>query len=246
MQAEIWGSGPRVILIHGAVTNGGAAWSKQKPLADRWELVVVNRPGFAPNPVADRCDFASDALEIAEMLDQPAHLVGHSYGGLIALLTAAQRPEAVRSLTVVEPAVMSLTRGDPDTERTIDAHKELLDLYGDDPQAFLAHFTTNLGGDPASVPNPLPPVLLQHVRLLMHERPPWEAVIPTEVLSRAPFPKLVVSGRHSPLQERMGDTLAEAIRPNADRAVIEGAGHIVQRNAEAFNARIERFLSGVH
>jgi len=245
MHAETWGSGPRIILIHGAVTNGGAAWSKQRALADRWQLVVVNRPGFAPNPSADLSDFAADALEIAEMLDEPAHLVGHSYGGLIALLVAAHRPGAVRSLTVVEPAVMSLMRGDPDTERTIDAHKELLARHGDDPQAFLAHFTANLGGDPTGVPNPLPPVLLQHVQLLMHERPPWEAVIPTEALSGAPFPKLVVSGGHSQLQERMADALAEAIRPNADRVVIEGAGHIVQRNGEAFNSRIDQFLSRV-
>ena len=177
------------------------------------------------------------------MLSEPAHLVGHSYGGLIALLAAAHRPDAVRSLTVVEPAVMSLMRGDPDIERTIDAHYELLASHGDNPRAFLEDFTANLGGDRTGVPNPLPPVLLQHVQLLMHERPPWEAEIPTEALSRASFPKLVISGGHSQLQERMGDALTEAIRPNADRAVIEGAGHIVQRNAEAFNSRLEQFLS---
>src|ERR1700694_6224028 len=102
MHAETWGSGPRVLLIHGAVTNGGAAWSKQKPLADRWQLVVVNRPGFVPNPPAMRCDFEADAEGIAELLDGPGHVVGHSYGGLIALLAASYRPDAVRSLTVIE------------------------------------------------------------------------------------------------------------------------------------------------
>ena len=63
--------------------------AEQKPLAERWQLVVVNRPGFAPNPPEPRCDFEADAEAIAALLDEPAHLVGHSYGGLIALLAAS-------------------------------------------------------------------------------------------------------------------------------------------------------------
>src|ERR1700757_397360 len=101
MQLEIWGEGPRVVLVHGAITNGPAAWSKQRPLAERWQLVVVNRPGFAPNPPEQRSDFEADAAALARMLDEPAHLVGHSYGGLIVLLAADQRPDAVLSLTLI-------------------------------------------------------------------------------------------------------------------------------------------------
>src|SRR5690349_13237665 len=92
MHSAIWGEGPRVVLVHGAITNGPAAWSKQKPLAERWQLVVVNRPGFVPNPPEPRCDFEADAEAVAEIIDEPAHLVGHSYGGLIALLAASYRP----------------------------------------------------------------------------------------------------------------------------------------------------------
>jgi pimeloyl-ACP methyl ester carboxylesterase len=243
MQEEIWGAGPRAILVHGAITNGLAAWSKQKPLAERWQLVVVNRPGFVPNPPEPRCDFEADADAIAKLLDEPAHLVGHSYGGLIALFAASYRPDSVLTLTVVEPPVMSLLRGDRDIEAAIARHLVLLESHRDDPQRFLSAFTANLGGDPSSVPNPLPDQLRQHVELLMNERFPWEATIPTEVISASSFPKLVLSGGHDPIQEHMCDFLAGSLGPTAVRGVIEGAGHNVQRTGAPFNTLLEQHFS---
>ena len=44
------------------------------------------------------------------------HLVGHSYGGVIALLAAARCLEAIRSLTVTEPPAFGLVRGQPEVE----------------------------------------------------------------------------------------------------------------------------------
>jgi pimeloyl-ACP methyl ester carboxylesterase len=174
-----------------------------------------------------RCDFEADAKALLEMLDEPAHIVGHSYGGLIALLTASYRPQSVRSLALIEPPVMSLLRGDPEVEDSIATHTKLVDTHRDDPRGFLAAFTNNLGGDGTRVPEPLPPALRQHVELLLNERFPWEANIPTTTLSDAPFPKLALSGGHSDMQERMSDVLATAI--SARRQTISGAGHNVQR-----------------
>ena len=64
------------------------------PLAERFELVVVDRPGFPPNPPVERVDFEPDAELVAGLLEPGDHLVGHSYGGVISLLAAALRPEA--------------------------------------------------------------------------------------------------------------------------------------------------------
>jgi pimeloyl-ACP methyl ester carboxylesterase len=238
MQAEIWGSGPRVVLVHGAITNGPSAWSKQRPLSEHWQLVVVNRPGFVPNPPITRCDFEVDAEGLLDLLEEPAHVVGHSYGGLIALLAASYRPESVRSLAVIEPPVMSLLRGDPAIEESIAGHLVLVDSYRNDPRGFLAAFTANLGGDPASVPETLSASLQQHVELLINERFPWEANVPAAVLSSVQFPKLVVSGGHSAIQERMCDVLATAI--TAQRQTIRGAGHSVQR-APGYNEALAQF-----
>jgi pimeloyl-ACP methyl ester carboxylesterase len=230
------------VLVHGAITNGPAAWSKQRPLADRWQLVVVNRPGFAPNPPEQRCDFEADAAALARILDEAGHLVGHSYGGLIALLAAEQRPDAVLSLTLIEPAVTSLLRGDLEVEQSITDHLSLIASHGHDARSFLAAFTARLGGDPGAVPDPLPDQLRQHVELLIHERYPWEAVITTDTLAAAPMPKLVVSGGHSAMQEALCDALAARLGATAERAVIEGAGHNVQRTGAKFNERLEQLL----
>jgi pimeloyl-ACP methyl ester carboxylesterase len=238
MQVEIWGSGSRVILIHGAITNGLAAWSKQRPLSESWQLVVVNRPGFAPNPPAARCDFEPDARAISALLAEPAHVVGHSYGGLIALLAASFEPDSVRSLAVIEPPVMSLLRGDPEVEEAIDRHLELLHLHREDPRGFLAAFTASIGGNPASVPESLPAPLQQHVELLINERFPWEATVPVATLAGVRFPKLVLSGGHSTMQERMCDVLAATI--SAGRETITGAAHRVQ-SAPGCNEVLDRF-----
>ena len=76
----------RLVLVHGSVTNGAMTWGGQRELADRWELVVLDRPGFPPGPPVDRVDFDSDASWLAGLLEPGDHLCAHSYGGVVALL----------------------------------------------------------------------------------------------------------------------------------------------------------------
>ena len=102
---------PRIVFVHGSVMGGRPTWSGQRPLADRFELDILERPGFPPNPPVDHVDFDDDAVLVAGRLLGGAHLVGHSYGGVIALLAAAAVPERVRSLTVIEPPATRVARG---------------------------------------------------------------------------------------------------------------------------------------
>src|SRR5688572_28007906 len=118
-----FGTGPRVVLVHGAMTSGAATWKRQGPLGERWALVVPSRRGFVPNPPAEESDYDVDAQDVAGLLEDGAHLVGHSFGGLVALLAAALRPEAVRSLCLLEPATQALMRGDPVVEAGIAEHE---------------------------------------------------------------------------------------------------------------------------
>ena len=135
------GSGPCVVLVHGSVTNGDLTWRAQAPLAERYTLLVVDRPGFGDAPPPDgRVDWETDAALVAEALPEGAHLVGHSYGAVIALLAAARRPEAVASLTVVEPPAFAVARGDPDVERFVAQAAAHWQDGPDDPEAFLRRF----------------------------------------------------------------------------------------------------------
>ena len=215
-------------------------WMVQQPLAERFELVAVERPCFPPNPPVDRVDFESDAALVAELLEPGDHLVGHSYGGVISLLAAAQNPAAVRSLTVIEPPATRVAAGNPAVD-AFAAAGEALYASGarDDPETFLRRFLLVVGSalDP---PSPLPPELEQGARALQVERGPWEAEIPLDLLAAAPFPKLVFSGNHNPAFDGICDVLEE--RLPADRIVLEGFGHTVQRHPD-FNDHLADFVT---
>jgi pimeloyl-ACP methyl ester carboxylesterase len=114
-----WGAGEPVVLVHGSFGWGTESWAWQQPLAERYRLLLLDRRGFGRSAPGEREDFQVDAADIAEVLGDGAHLVRHSYGGLGCLLAAARRPEAVWSLTLIEPAAFGVARGDQAVERLI-------------------------------------------------------------------------------------------------------------------------------
>jgi pimeloyl-ACP methyl ester carboxylesterase len=229
---------PRLVLVHGSVRNGPASWSAQTPLAERFELVILNRPGFPPGPPAESVDFEEHGAWVAERLEPGDHLAGHSYGGIVSLFAASYRPEAVRSLTVIEPPCFGVARGEPEMDEWIETIGRHLRGGPREPRAFLAGFYELVAGVRPTLPDPLPPDLEQGARMLMIERVPTEAVIPFEELA-APFPKLVVSGDHHPAFERTCDVLEE--RLGAERLVLRGFGHSPHA-APGFNEAFGEFL----
>ncbi len=229
----------RLVFVHGSLVGGGPTWSAQLPLAERFELVILDRPGFPPNPPVDRVDFDKDANVLCEEMRVGDHLVGHSYGGVITLLAAGRRSTAVRSLTVIEPPATRVALGDPVVDRfAADAVEWWTNGPTDDPEAFLRGFLEAVGSD-FDPPSPLPPELEQGARTLIAERGPWEAYIPLAALGDAPFPKLVVSGAHHPAFDVICDVLETELR--AERAVLPGCGHSVQRHPD-FNGVLADFV----
>ena len=229
----------RVVLVHGSVANGPATFGSLEALQDRFELVVPNRGGYPPNPPAARIDFEEQADELAPLLGDGAHLVGHSYGGVISLVLAARRRDAVRSLTVSEPPAFGLARGHPEVERLI-ADLEAFFVAGPhEPAEYLRGFLAIVSSG-MRLSEPLPPAVEQGAQAAMVERPPWEAEIPLDELAAAPFPKLVISGAHNAAFDAVCDVLEE--RLGAERAVLPGAGHSLPR-APGYAERVGEFLA---
>ena len=226
------------MLVHGSVVNADLTWSAQKPLADRFEIVAPNRRGFPPGPDVESVDFEDEAVWLQPFLEPGTHVVGHSYGGVIALLAIARQPECARSLTVIEPPALGVARAEPAVEKFIERTEEHWTKGPRDPAEFLRGFLALVGS--SIPPGNLSPELLQGARTLMVERSPAEAVIPLDELARAPFPKLVVSGGHSPVFEAVCDVLEE--RLGGERTVLPGAGHSVQRLGEPFNELLTWFV----
>jgi pimeloyl-ACP methyl ester carboxylesterase len=235
------GSGPLVVLVHGSVVGAGVTWRKQLPLARHWTLCMPNRPGFGGSPPMERGDFEAEAPLIAELLGDGAHLVGHSYGAVIALFAAALRPEAVRSLTVSEPGCLSVAAGNPAVDETIASGNRLFEHAAElDPRELLLWFRSGTGSTHVT-PDQLDEDLIAGARLLTRERPPWHLDPPLEALARAPFRKLVISGGHSEVFEAVCDRVTEAI--GAKRATIPGRAHSITATGEPYNQTLHGFLS---
>src|SRR5882757_6131285 len=240
LEVERLGEGPPILFVHGDIVGPSLTWRKQRELAERWSLIIPSRPGFGASPALERNDFEVEAPMFAELLGDGAHLVGHSYGGVIALLAAALRPEAVRSLTVSEPGCLRGAAGNPAVDEMISNGELLFANASEIPSEEFLRMFRGGAGSAYGTPEDLPEELLHGVELLKRERPSWEAEIPLEDLAAAGFPVLVLSGGHSPAFEAVSDALAEAL--SAERAVIRGRGHTVPSTGEPYNERLEALM----
>ena len=110
LEYEVSGTGDPVLLIHGTGVAATFAPTLTQPPLSRYRLIRYHRRGFAgssraPVPFSMR-DQAADAAALLEALGASrAHIVGHSFGGSVALQLALDRPAMVRSLVVMEPPI---------------------------------------------------------------------------------------------------------------------------------------------
>ncbi|MFI5026967.1 MAG: alpha/beta fold hydrolase, partial [Solirubrobacterales bacterium] len=193
LEVERIGAGPPILFIHGDIVGPELTWRKQRELAERWSLLIPSRPGFGESPPLDRNDFEVEAPMFAELLGEGAHLVGHSYGAVIALLAAGLRPDAVRSLTVSEPGCLRVAAGTPVVDEMITNGERLFAHAEEIPSEDFLRLFRGGAGSAYGTPEELPENLLHGVELLKRERPSWEVEIPTEALAAGGFPVLVLS-----------------------------------------------------
>jgi pimeloyl-ACP methyl ester carboxylesterase len=246
VHVTVWGDGEPAVFVHGSFGWGVETWREQRPLADHYKLLLVDRRGFGASSPNGRVDFDRDADDVAELLGDGAHLVGHSYGGVVSLLAAARRPDAVRSLVLIEPPAFGLARGDDAVEqliRNISAAGSTLE----DPSEYRAAFLRGFGfpGEPVTLEGQA----LAAARASMTERPPWEAQIPLDELERVGLRVLLVQGDWCPAPDSARALAGAAFRAvcdelderlDAERAVFPAA-HNPQKLGQVFNDRVRAF-----
>jgi signal transduction histidine kinase len=110
LEYEIRGAGSSVSLIHLSPCADSFATLMDQPALAGYQLIHHHRRGYAGSsqsagPVA----IADQAADLVGFLDslgvRRAHIVGHSYGGLVALQLALDRPDLVESLALMESAL---------------------------------------------------------------------------------------------------------------------------------------------
>ncbi len=100
------GSGPALLLVHGALLNGSLSWGAVLPkLAERFTVYAMDRRGRAPSGDAQEYSISNEADDIASVIEAIGGLVvvlSHSYGAL-ACIDGLPRFKTVSRLILYEP-----------------------------------------------------------------------------------------------------------------------------------------------
>jgi len=117
------GSGEPVVMIHCSSATRSEWQRLRECLNADFRSVAIDQWGCgqrAPWPGHLGFNLSGESAPIIELIrgmGVPVHLVGHSYGGGVALKIAREQPELIRSLTLIEPSSFHLLEGgDPDDQ----------------------------------------------------------------------------------------------------------------------------------
>ena len=214
------------LLIHsGGFTS--RQWRKLgELLAPHYRVLAPDLLGYGTSgawPEGEPFHFRQDVDLLESLLSEPSHLVGHSYGGFLALQLALRRPDLVRSIAVYEPVAFGILDED---ER--DALRNVR-LDFDEPEAWLRGFVEwwngagaweRLNEETRESFRSVGPKLFQEVMTLGADR--------TDRATYATItaPTLILGGELSPWTERRVVEKLGAALPRATARFFPGIGHM--------------------
>jgi pimeloyl-ACP methyl ester carboxylesterase len=231
-----------VLLLHCSGSTGAQWRSLAGKLAGRLRVITPDLIGYGTSaPWAGRAEFclaqeAAGIRSLIGLLEEPVHLVGHSYGGAVALHIARTRPELLRSLTLIEPSAFHLLRGGDEFDiaalreiSEVAAYAKTMLANGDYLRAF-GRFVDYWSGPGtwAAMPDekrhayaPQLNKIALDFHALLHEPAGLEDVKDIDL------PTLIVQGGCTTLPSRcVVKRLREAL-PAAQYSVVQGAGHML-------------------
>lgn len=249
----------RVIALHCSGADAGEWRALAAILDSRFDLLTPEHYGcerIGPWHGGHRftlLDEAERTLALIEGCDQPVHLVGHSYGGAVALRAALERPQRVASLCLYEPSAFHVLR-DIDgmtalAEIEAVARKTVTGVATGDYRHAVAAFVDYWSGQGvwnglrASVQEAL-------IRWLPKAPLDFAALIneptPLAVYARLRMPVLILRGEHALPPSRMIAEALAVVMPRARSTVIAGAGHMGPlTHADAVSAEIAKHIGSL-
>jgi 3-oxoadipate enol-lactonase len=248
-QAGHDGPGDPVLLLHGIGGSADSFTDQFAALSAGHRVVAWDAPGYArsadPETAPGMAGYAAAAAALLrERGAAPAHVVGVSWGGVIATRLALDHPEVVRSLVLVDS-----TRGSGRTAEQATAMRRRAAELADVGAAAFAQARA-----PKLVSAEAPKELAERVATAMARsiRLPGYAYAAasmaetdhSDVLGRLSVPTLVIAGDRDVVTGVAESQAIAADIPGARLRVIEGAGHLsnVERPDE-FNRLVLEFLT---
>jgi pimeloyl-ACP methyl ester carboxylesterase len=232
------GSGEPVLLLHSSASSGTQWRALAERLGERYRVIVPDLYGYGGtahwpgrSPFHLECE-AEIVLGLLGRVGRRAHLVGHSYGGAVALHVAGLHGDLLRSLTLIEPVAFHLLQG-PDApalaEITGVAESVARAIACGEYVAGFGRFVDYWSSPEASAQ------LTADKRYAMAARLPKIALEFHATLNEPSrledfrlmtVPTLLLHGTSSPLPTRRICELLARVLPEAQLKTIGGAGHM--------------------
>lgn len=227
-----------VLLVH----SGGFTSRQWRKLAERlapsYRVLAPDLLGYGesgPWPAGEPFHFRQDLALLESLIageGSGVHVVGHSYGGFLALQLALARPELVRSIAVYEPVAFGILDevADADARQALGLVKrEWEPDAGGADEAWLASFVDWWNG--AGAWTRLPEETRAAFRAMGWKVFQEVMTLAADQTDRATYatiavPTLVMGGGNSPLTERRVVENLGAALPHATVQFFPGVGHM--------------------
>jgi pimeloyl-ACP methyl ester carboxylesterase len=236
------GIGDPVVLLH-CTAGSGRQWADvAEALRSDFRVIAPDLCGYGETthwPGNGTFNLAVEADLVAVLLDMlgnPAHIIGHSYGGAVALQFASRHPSYVKTLTLIEPASFHLLRdGDDIDERALREITETGNTVVNavncgDYQGGMRRFVDYWGGEGAWDALPASQRLALATRISKVSLDFWATLnnpMRQADLAALEMPTLVVSGGRSPLPTRRICFHLARMIPDAIARTVADAGHML-------------------
>lgn len=250
--ADVAGDGPLLVFLHG-IGGNRSNWREQVAhFSGRYRAVAWDARGYGDSAglVADFHDFADDLARLIRHFGGPAHVVGLSMGGRIALDAWARTPELIASLTLADTSAGSAETAAPErVEAFLALRRKPLVEDGKTPADIAPGIVAQIAG-PNITPAQRDRLIASHAALHADSYLATMAVV-TRFTAFSRFedvavPALMLVGEHDRVATPAYAATMAAALPNARLHVIPGAGHISNIEApDAFNAALGHFLAEV-
>ena len=251
------GEGEAVVCIHASASSSGQWRALMERLGKRHRLIAPDLIGYGRNPAwqDDRDLWLNDEVDsLAPVLDAVGRkfsLIGHSYGGTIALKAALRYRERLRCLIVYEPVLVSLlvaqAPSHPATAEITALRDDMIRAIerGDLAKAAEPYVDYWLGaGTWATLPEERRMPLMQRMRKVAAE---WHAAsfepTPLAEFASLDVPTLYLTGALSRAPARESAALLVPVLPEVELVEFDGIDHMGPiTHPERVNSAIERYL----
>ncbi|SEQ69012.1 alpha/beta fold hydrolase [Thalassovita taeanensis] len=234
-----FGTGPReALMIHCSLAHSGAWKGLAARLGRRLHMTAFDIPGHGRSGEWDHRGPLQQVTTgmAADFPEGPVDVIGHSFGGTVALRLAVEHPEKVRSLVLIEPVFFAVAFSDRPGLRAqhdleLKDHDDALER-GDNIGAARAFSKVWGDGRPwEDLSEDLRRSMAEKISVIRDAAPEINddsaGILASGALERLKVPTLLIEGGESPdYIGLVNDGLARRL-PNARRAVIAGAGHMV-------------------